>query len=168
MVRKTSQNLIKIISKGPLPKAVAFVLIPKSAYFGTFEDSTNYFKPQGLDTFDLRLDGQPISSYPLQRKQQMYHTFYHKFLMECNQLSNPFSPGSMKYEDFVGHNFMIVENLNRRHITQGDLSVYMRFNDNLLETLYLVCFAIDTRTIEFDEFLNVTITNAIVKEEDEC
>ena len=159
--------MIYFLFIGPLPKAVAFVLIPKTAYFGSFEESTNFFKPQGLDTFDLRLDGQSISSYPIQRTQNMYHSFYHKFLAECNQLANPFSPGSMNYEDFVKYNFLIVENLNRRHIQNGDLSVYMRFNSNLLETLYLVTFAIDTRTIEFDEFLNVTITNAQVKDEEE-
>ena len=73
----------------------------------------------------------------------------------------------MNYTNFVGYNFMVVENLKRKHIKNGDLSVYLRFNSHLVETLYLVCFAIDTRTIEFDEFLNVTITNAEVKDDEE-
>ena len=97
----------------------------------------------------------------------MYHSFYKKFLAECNQLANPFSQGTLSYKEFVDYNFMIVENLHRKHVSNGDLSAYMRFNADLTENVYLVAFAIDTRTIEFDEYLNVSITNAVVKEEDE-
>ena len=143
------------------------MLIPKTAFTSTFDDSTTYFRPQGLTHFELRLDGQPISSYPLQRKHTMYHSFYKKFLAECNQLANPFSQGTLSYKEFVDYNFMIVENLHRKHVSNGDLSAYMRFNADLTENVYLVAFAIDTRTIEFDEYLNVSITNAVVKEEDE-
>ena len=152
---------------GPLPKALAFVLIPKDTFYGSFEDSSTYSKPQGLNHFELRLDGQPISLYPLKQKQTMYHSFYKKFLAECNQMANPFSQGSLSYREFVDYNFMIVENLHRKHINQGDLSAYLRFDRDLDETLYIVSFAIDTRTLEFDEYLNVSVTNAVVKEDED-
>lgn len=144
---------------GPLPRALCFGLLPKTTVDGDFMESTTSYMPQRLESFDLRLDGQSISSYALKTRSKMYHSFYQKFLSEINMMSNPFSSGTLNYTDFVSFNFIIPENLARKKITHGDLTAVLKFTEALPEILYLVVFTIDTKCVVFDEYLNMNVTN---------
>ena len=133
-------------------------------------ECTTSFMAQRLDAFDLKLDGQSISSYPLKVKSELRHQFYQKFITETNMLSNPFTSGPMNYTDFLAFNFIIPENLKRKNITQGDLCVVLKFQEALTDILQLIVYTIDTKCIVFDEYLSMDVVdvhgNAIDEEEE--
>ena len=146
---------------------MCFALIPKTTWDGDFHECTTLFMPQRLDTFDLKLDGQSISSYPLKRQSEMRHNFYQKFLSETNMISNPFSSGPISYDDFIKYNFIIPENLSRKKITRGDLCATIKFTEALSQKLQLVVFTIDTKCIIFDEYLNMEVVDTELNAENE-
>ena len=120
-------------------------------------ECTTAFMPQLIDTFDLKLDGQSISSYPLKLTSGLRHQFYQKFITETNMISNPFSSGPLNYSDYIAFNFILPENLKRKNITQGDLCVTIKFTAPLPDSLQLIIYNIDQKCITFDEFLNMEI-----------
>ena len=140
------------IFSGPLPSAIAFGLISPEAFKGDYtRDSTN-FKNHGLETFDLQVDARSIVGYPITRQNNISVPFYYKFLKECNFYGNNYSSSPMTYEAFSRFNFMIVENLRRKNILSGQLTVTLKFTEILNRKLYLVIMPVYKKILTFDEF----------------
>ena len=90
--------------------------------------------------------------------------FYHKFLKVTNFFDNPYSNGPLSYEEFGKGNFLIVENLQRLKIHDGDLTARLKFKRQLTQKLYLVMMPIYQKKITFDDYFNVTISDMNVNE----
>ena len=58
----------------------------------------------------------------------------------------------MTYEAFSRFNFMIVENLRRKNILAGQLTVSLKFTEILSKKLYLVIMPVYKKVMTFDEF----------------
>ena len=65
----------------------------------------------------------------------------------------------MTYDAFRRFNFLIVENLKRKNITQGQLVVKLKFNSILSEKLYLLIMPVHKKSLSFDEFFIPEITD---------
>ena len=70
----------------------------------------------------------------------------------------------MTYSDYINGNFLIVENLQRQHMFNGDLTARLKFKSALTEKLYLVICPIYQKKLSFDEYLNVTVSDMMVNE----
>ena len=77
---------------------------------------------------------------------------------------NPFSNGPLTYQDFTDGNFLIVENLQRLKIYDGNLMARLKFKNLLQEKLYLVMCPIYQKRLTFDEFFNVTVSDMQVND----
>ena len=125
--------------------------------------STN-FESRNLDLFELSLDSVNLPGYPLKTQGSSCMEFYHKFLKVTNFFDNPYSDGPMTYSDYINGNFLIVENLQRQHMFNGDLTARLKFKSALTEKLYLVICPIYQKKLSFDEYLNVTVSDMMVNE----
>ena len=126
--------------------------------------SSTCFKNHGLDSFELSVDSVNLPGFPLKTQGTTAMDFYHKFLKVTNFFDNPYSNGPMTYEEFLNENFLIVENLQRQNIHQGDLMARLKFKSILTEKLYLVMCPIYQKRMTFDEFYNVTVSDMMVNE----
>ena len=127
------------------------MLTPESFKGDYSRDSTN-FKTHGLQSFDIQIDSRSLVGYPITREGDISVPFYYKFLKECNFYGNNYSSGPMSYESFTKFNFMIVENLRRRNITSGQLTVSLKFKRILQQKLYLIIMPVYKKSLTFDEF----------------
>ena len=75
--------------------------------------------------------------------------FYVRFLEKVNHFQNPFAEG-ITQSDFIERNFVIIENLEKYNIENGNLSVTLKFKENLAENLILLYLPITDRTLVFD------------------
>ena len=125
-------------------------------------ESSTQFKTHELDSFELSLDSVALPGYPLQVKGHNYNDYYYKFLKETHFFDNPFSSGPMTYSDFRQQNFLVVENLQRYKIYNGDLVAKLKFKGPLTEKLFLIMCPIYQKKLTFDEFLNVTVSDMLV------
>ena len=65
----------------------------------------------------------------------------------------------MTYESFSRFNFMIVENLRRKNIVSGQLTVSLKFTEILNKKLYLVIMPVYKKILTFDEFYTPEISD---------
>ena len=65
----------------------------------------------------------------------------------------------MTYEAFTRFNFMIVENLKRRNVLSGQLTVSLKFREILDRKLYLVIMPVYKKNLTFDEFYTAEISD---------
>ena len=65
----------------------------------------------------------------------------------------------MTYEAFSRFNFMIVENLRRKNIVSGQLTVTLKFTEILNRKLYLVIMPVYKKILTFDEFYTPEIND---------
>ena len=70
----------------------------------------------------------------------------------------------MKYETFQKHNFMIVDNLKRRGLDDGQLNLSLEFNDTLDKNYLLIIMPMYQQILEFDEHLNAQMRSGSVVE----
>ena len=153
-------NTFNFIFSGKLPSALAFAFLSPEAFKGDYsKDSTN-FKTHGLESFDLQVDSKSIVGYPLSEVGDSSIPFYYKFLKECNFYSNNYSSGPMSYDSFRRYNFMIVENLRRKNITNGQLIVKLKFSKILSDKLYLLIMPVHKKMLTFDEYFIPEILDA--------
>ena len=151
--------LVNIYS-GPLPVAIVFALLPVEST--DYIDCSTKFETHELDTFELSVDSVNLPGYPLQKKGYNYNDYYYKFLKETHFFDNPFSPGPMTYDEYKQQNFLVVENLQRYKIYQGDLVAKLKFKGPLPKKLFLYMCPIYQKKLTFDEFLNVTVSDMLV------
>ena len=147
---------------GPLPVCIIFGLLPveKQDYMHSSSD----FKTHDLDSFELSVDSVNLPGFPLKCHGATMMDYYHKFLKVTNFFDNPYSNGPMTYENYKDTNFIIVENLQRHKIFNGDLMARLKFKTTLTEKLYLVMCPIYQKKITFDEYFNVTVSDMLVNE----
>ena len=148
-----------MIFLGKLPSALAFALISPEAFKGDFDKDSTNFKSHGLDSFDLQVDSKSVVGYPIAQEGDSVIPFYYKFLKECNFYNNNYSSGPMTYDAFRRFNFLIVENLKRKNITQGQLIVKLKFKQILSDKLYLLIMPVHKKSLTFDEFFVPEITD---------
>ena len=65
----------------------------------------------------------------------------------------------MTYEAFSRFNFMIVENLRRKNVVSGQLTVTLKFTEILNKKLYLVIMPVYKKILSFDEFYTPEISD---------
>ena len=65
----------------------------------------------------------------------------------------------MTYESFSRFNFMVVENLRRKNILSGQLTVSLKFTEILNRKLYLVIMPVYKKVLSFDEFYTPEISD---------
>ena len=146
--------------QGPLPIAMAFGLMTLDTFNGKdFKHSTTCFKSYYLDHFDLQVDSRSLPGYPIERQGDLVCAFYYKYLNECNFYQNPYSSGPMTYAEFHRSNFFIIENLKRKNVFRGQLTLNLKFKTLLAQKLYLVMMPIYQKQMHFDEHLNVSISD---------
>ena len=145
---------------GKLPSALAFAFISPEAFAGDFNNDTTNFKMHNLDSFDLQVDSKSLVGYPIAEVDDSSIPFYYRFLKECNFYANNYSSGPMTYEMFRRFNFLIVENLRRKNITDGQLIVKLKFKKILSEKLYLVIMPVHKKNLTFDEYYIPEISDA--------
>ena len=104
------------------------------------------------------MDARSLVGYPITRQSNISVPFYYKFLKECNFYGNNYSSSPMTYEAFSKFNFMIVENLRRRNILSGQLTVTLKFSEILNKKLYLVIMPVYKKVLTFDEFYTPEIS----------
>ena len=116
------------------------------------ETSSTSFQPCNIDEIDLKLDSISIPSYPIKRNQTLATDFYLKFLRECNFYENPNVANVINYTNFIQTNFLLVENLKRKKILTGSLTLHLKFKDLLQKKLYLLLMPLTPKKLRFDEF----------------
>lgn len=147
---------------GPLPVCIIFGLLPVET--NDYMGSSTCFKAHGLDTFELSVNSVNLPGFPLKAQGDTYMDFYHKFLKVTNFFDNPYSNGPLTYQDFTDGNFLVVENLQRLKVYNGDLMARLKFKNLLSEKLYLVMCPIYQKRLTFDEFYNVTVSDMQVSD----
>ena len=135
-------------------------MIPPAAFQGDYDKDTTNFKSHSLESFDLQVDSKSLVGYPISQVGESTLPFYYKFLKECNFYGNNYSTGPMTYDAFRRFNFLIVENLKRKNITQGQLIVKLKFKNILPEKMYLLIMPVHKKSLTFDEFFVPEITDA--------
>ena len=65
----------------------------------------------------------------------------------------------MPYETFAYHNFIIVENLRRKKISHGQLTVHLKFKRILNHKLYLISMPVHKKSLVFDEFYTPEVSD---------
>ena len=100
----------------------------------------------------MKVDGKSLSGYPLTQGGNQYLNFYYKFLKECNFYNNNYSSGALDYDSFRNYNFIIVENLRRKKITNGQLTLKLKFKNILNNKLYLLVMPVHKKVLNFDEY----------------
>ena len=98
--------------------------------------------------------------YPITRQNNLTVPFYYKFLKECNFFGNNYSSSPIGFESFNRFNFLIVENLRKRNITSGQLTVNLKFTEILSKKLYLVIMPVYKKILSFDEFYTPEISDS--------
>ena len=66
----------------------------------------------------------------------------------------------MTYDAFRRFNFIIVENLRRKNIVNGQLIVKLQFKKMLTEKLYMIVMPVHKKILTFDEFFVPEISDA--------
>ena len=133
-------------------------LVRYDAYDGDVTLSSTSFLRHNLTSIDMTLDSKSLPGYPLETVRNDATPFYHKFLYECNSLNNPYSSGLINKLEYESGNFIIVDNLKRKNVFHGQLSVNLKFKSVLSSKLTLITIPVYQKQLNFDEYLNVTIS----------
>ena len=121
------------------------------SFNGSLTTSTTSFNPHNISEIDLKVDSKSVSNYPIKRNLDKYNEFYLKFLKNCNFFDNPNISDVLTYSDFVEHNFLLVENLKRKKILNGNLTLHLKFGSLLTEKLYVLILPLVPKKLKFDE-----------------
>ena len=74
------------------------------------------------------------------------------------------STGPMNYETFQKHNFMVVDNLKRRGLSDGQLNLNIEFKQILDKNYLLIIMPMSQQILEFDEHLNAQMRSSSASE----
>lgn len=148
------------IAQGRLPIAVCFALTVPDLFDGSLVESLTHFKPYGLDLFDLSINSRSIAGYPLKANGNNHSNFYFHYLEQCNLWKNTISPPPLNYDEFMKTNYIIVDNLQRRKLPDGQLTLTLQFKNVLDKNYLLIIQPIYQQLIEFDQYLNATMRSS--------
>ena len=159
---KEGQGTFKFtVATGSLPSAMVCLLMEPAAVEGDYRESSMDFKQHNLESIDLQIDSRSIPDYPIKRDGTLGFAFYHKYLKTCNFLDNALSASGLDFESFQKNNFLIcVENFKAKKLyTAGQLTMTLKFAEELKSKLYLMLVPIYQKKLNFDENLNVTVSS---------
>ena len=155
------------ISNGNLPIAMMFGLMDNSSWDGSIRESAVNFKTQNLESVDVKIDSRSLSGYPIRNHGTASIDFWRKYMTECNFLENNYSSGGLSLSDYQMYNFIICENFKRKKLYSGHLTLHLKFKTALSNTIQLVLMPITQKKLNFDENLNVTVSDMNVEAADE-
>lgn len=72
----------------------------------------------------------------------------------------------MNYETFRQHNFMVVDNLKRRGLSDGQLNLSLEFKEILDKNYLLIIVPMCAQILEFDEHFNAQMRTSSASELD--
>ena len=147
------------VSDGPLPIALGLAIMTTEGFTGDFRKSSTNFKMHNLDWLDIQINSRSVSGYPLRQRNGLGYEFYYKFLRECNFLDNHLSSGSIDLTSFQNCNFIVIENFKKKNLFNGQLTVNVKFTQLLTTNLYLVLLPITQKKVNFDEHMNVALSD---------
>ena len=147
------------ISDGPLPSGIAFGLMDPTQFEGSFTESITNFGVMGLDSFNLQVDGLSLPNHPIEATGFSVQNFFFNFNQNCGFWDNPNSNGGVNYKSFMTDNFLIVANLKQLGHESGQFTLDMRFKNLLQKNLLIVMIMIHQKTLQMDEYCNVSIHN---------
>ena len=147
------------ISDGPLPSAIAFGLMDPAQFDGSFTESITNFGVMGLECFNLQIDGLSLPNHPIEASGFSVQNFFFNFNKTCGFWDNPNSNGGVNYESFMQDNFLIVANLKQLGHESGQFTLDMRFKNLLRKNLLIVMIMIHQKSLQMDDYCNVTIHN---------
>lgn len=154
------------IANGRLPIALCFAFTKPDNFDGMITEPLTNFKSYGIRSFDLILNSRSLSGYPLRCSGSNMTEFYFHFLEQCNFWRNTISTGPMNYDSFQSSNFIIVDNLKRRGLSDGQLNLNIEFNSILQENYLLLIMPMYQQILEFDEHLNCQMRSSSATEAD--
>ena len=154
------------IAQGNLPIALCFALSTPELFDGSILKPLTNFKPFNLQSFDLILDSRSISGYPLKAYENNVSEFYFHYLEQCHFWKNSYSTGPMNYDTFRKQNFIIVDNLKRRGLNDGQLTLALQFKSILDRNYILIIMPLYQQVLEFDEHLNAQMRSGSAQEAD--
>ena len=143
-----------------MPSALAFAFLSPEAFQGDYSKDTTNFKSHNIESFDLQVDSKSLVGYPISEIGDSTIPFYYKFLKECNFYANNYSTGPLTYDAFRRFNFIIVENLKRKNITNGQLIAKLKFKNILSQKLFLIIMPVHKKELSFDEYYIPEISDA--------
>lgn len=147
------------ISDGPLPSGIAFGLMDPTQFEGSFTESITNFGVMGLESFNLQVDGLSLPNHPIEATGFSVQNFFFNFNQNCGFWDNPNSNGGVNYNSFMTDNFLIVANLKQLGHESGQFTLDMRFKNLLPKNLLIVMIMIHQKTMQMDEYCNVSIHN---------
>ena len=152
------------IAQGRLPIAICLALTEPDLFDGSLLESLTHFKAYGLDMLDLSINSRSISGYPLKANGTNHMEFYFHFLEQCNLWKNTISPPPLDYDEFMKNNYIVVDNLQRRGLQDGQLTLTLQFKNVLSSNYLLIIQPIYQQLIEFDQYLNATMRSSTLSE----
>ena len=147
------------ISDGPLPSAIAFGLMDPTQFEGSFTESITNFGVMGLESFNLQIDGLSLPNHPIEASGFSVQNFFFNFNQTCGFWDNPNSFGGVNYDSFMRDNFLVVANLKQLGHESGQFTLDLRFKELLTKNLLIVMILIHQKTLQMDEYCNVTVHN---------
>ena len=156
LLDSVSEFSIKLF-EGPLPSYLVMGLMEPEVFSGSLEYSALKFESHNLDTFELQFDSQPIVGHPLRMKDTNPVEFFTNYLRTTNRFQNPYSDGSLTFDDFKNSNFLIYTNLKADKYVHGQLTAKLRFNSVLPKKLLCIFIPIYEKKIIFDGYKNVQV-----------
>ena len=154
------------IAQGNLPIAICFAFSEPDLFDGSVLKPITNFKPYNLQSFDLILDARSISGYPLKTYENNVSEFYFHFLEQCHFWKNSYSTGPMSYDTYRKQNFIVVDNLKRRGLNNGQLTLALQFKSILDRNYILIIMPIYQQMLEFDEHLTAQMRSGSAVEAD--
>lgn len=70
----------------------------------------------------------------------------------------------MSYDTFQKHNFIVVDNLKRRGLADGQLNLNLEFKDILDKNYLLIIMPMCQQILEFDEHFNAQMRTSSASE----
>lgn len=147
------------ISDGPLPSAIAFGLMDPNQFDGSYTESITNFGVMGLESFNLQIDGLSLPNHPIEANGYSVQNFFFNFNQNCGFWDNSSSFGGVNYKSFMSDNFLIVSNLKQLGHETGQFTLDLRFKNLLIQNVLIVMIQIHQKTLQMDDYCNVTIHN---------
>ena len=152
-----SEHRVKLF-EGPLPSVLAIFFQEPERFDGSFEMASLKFTRHNLSRLELVVDGQPISNHPLSIINQNSMQFFQDYLRRTNRWNNMLAGSTLSHTVFDDSNFFILVNLKYEGQKHGQCCLNLKFNHELDEKLYALIVPIYEKRLQFDSYLNVTVS----------
>lgn len=156
------------IVNGILPSSLVFGFIENDSYNGKRSTSPYNFKPLGLESFTLYVNGVPLSKHPIVIEKDGVTKYMHAFrsLYQNLQILSK-DCGPIPYEFFKNGAFLLPINLNPTEnggalcsalLKQGTIKVDLKFYNAITNTLTMLVYMETPAMFTVDQHRNVTLS----------